>query len=216
MKKSLLKAGVLSILALTIISCSSIGMPEKMVEASSFHRIKPPYVFLLKSIRITDKDGFPTGENFINDFLVSAGYKYGFRFIFPKPKDKTERADIENTKNTIPYLMDLTIKEKDFQRELKELTSISATLHIYRNTGAKDDYGVLESLLYQIVLTEESMVSIDSYHKLYQVINEIFSKLSGELKKRKPESAGKSVTGKLVTAKSVTKNPVTKNPAKGK
>ncbi len=189
----IIEAVVIFTLSLGFISCSSLGMPAKRVEVSSFHEVTPPYVFLVKSISIIDKDGFSTGESFIKDYLISTGYKYGFRFVFPKAKGE---ADTSEAEKSTPYLLDLLIKEKGFQEGLKELTSISATLHIYRNTGTKQEHGVLEPLLYQVVLTEESNVSIDSYGKLFKVVNEIFGKLHRELKKEKSKSTGKPGKGK--------------------
>jgi len=203
-KTAILKKTAIIVLTAGIFSCTSLGLSGKRVEISPFADVKPPYIFMVKSIRIINKDGFSTGEDFIDDFLISSGYKYNFRFIFPEtalPKAEPQEAafpektgqtgkEAENmteqtsAKDIAPYILDLFIKEKNFAEDLKELTAISCVLHIYgiRNNDPKNNV-----LLYQVVLTEKSAVSINSYHKLYQVIDEIFNKLHKNLEQKQRE-----------------------------
>ncbi|RKX82949.1 MAG: hypothetical protein DRP57_08875 [Spirochaetes bacterium] len=219
MRKALiLKEAVLLILVSAISACTSFGLQAKRVEVSPFGDVKPPYIFLVKSVSIINRDGFPTGESFIDDFLVSTGYKYRFRFLFPEKAGEKSTAEDSESKSTgegsaetggesvvagrvnatteaaganaAPYIMDLFVKEKGFSNDLKELTAISGTLHIYssgsNDTDKKPGQGT-GSLLCQIVLTEESTVSINSYYKLYSVIDEIFNKLHSDLRDKQKE-----------------------------
>ncbi len=191
-KTAVLKNAAVLVLAAGIFSCTSLGMFGKMIEISPLADVKPPYVFMVKGIRILNKDGFSTDEIFIDDFLISSGYKYNFRFIFPEAEipEKTgeagKKAENQTGKisvKTAPYILDLFIKEKNFTEDLKELTAISGVLHIY---DIRDNI-----LLYQVVFTEESAVSINSYHKLYQVIDEIFNKLHKDLERKQRDRENK-------------------------
>jgi len=192
-KTMIVKAAVLFAFAAGIFSCTSLGLSGSRVEVSPFADVKPPYIFMVKSIGIINKDGFPTGENFIDDFLISTGYKYNFHFVFPETLKKVQEVEkneaVKTTENkTAPYNLDLIIKEKSFTEDLKELTSISGILHIY---------GKNNMLLYQVVLTEESTVSINSYYKLYQVVDRIFDKLHKDLGQKQKEREKAELAEKL-------------------
>ena len=168
-----IKIFALLIFTIGILSCVSSGISfgrAKRIVVSPFADVKPPYVFTVERIRIINKDGFSTGEGFVRDFLTSNGYRYNFHFLFPENGEK-------NGDKKARYILDLFIKEKGFSDDLKDLTSISGTLHIYENN----------KLLYQVVFTEETTVSINSYHKLYRVIDEILGSLSRDLEKKQKE-----------------------------